>query len=217
MARRIDVKEENSPALADVLKTMKSILPTSCSVDPDALDLVKKCVSRFISSVSSEAISRSVHNGSNALTSDDIVGALDTIGYEDYKLPIELYLAKFSSHAVMKRPPEVVKAARKVKHVNSSSMVPKVAPKSKPNAVPQQAIQSQVGSSSSSSSSSAAVATPAVQTVVLPASLTAPNRTMAQKMEDAIMFAIKNPNISIKRLCEVVGIPRHQFKEALQV
>lgn len=217
--------EDHSPALADVIKTMKSILPTSCSVDPEALDLVKKCVSRFISSVSSEAIARSIHQESNAVTSDEIVQAVECIGYDDYKLPIELYLNKFSSHAIMKRPAEVVKAKRTTKHTNgaaASSRAPK--PKPAPRPVVQPFFQKTVPLSSSSlaavpgpgvSSSSSSTAPVPQQSVVLPAVLTASNRTMSQKIQDTIQFAIKHPGVHMKKLCDTVGIPRHDFKTAL--
>jgi hypothetical protein len=122
--------------LENVHQVMKNILPTDCTIDDDALELMKKCVAEFISSVGCEAVSKSVNDSKNSVSSLEVLTSLHNIGFDEYVEPMQLYIARTKI-----RPPVLSLigqeyAAEKAKKLKKSHVKPETTTPSVPTQLP---------------------------------------------------------------------------------
>lgn len=102
--------------IANVYKIMRRAVPQSAKISKEAKELVQECVSEFISFVTSECATRSPsrfdfrrlivhfrHRASDrciqgrrkTITGDDIIGAMEILGFDNYVVPLTIYMNKF--------------------------------------------------------------------------------------------------------------------------
>ena len=79
----------------NVSKLMKSVLPPSAKVSREAKECVQECVSELISFVTSEASERCLEDYRKTVNGEDILKALEDLGFENYSEVLKIYLAKY--------------------------------------------------------------------------------------------------------------------------
>ncbi|KAM0917732.1 hypothetical protein ACQ4PT_009185 [Festuca glaucescens] len=80
--------------IANVIRIMRRVLPLQAKISDDAKELVQDCVSEFISFVTGEANERCHAEHRKTVTSEDVVWAMDNLGFDDYVMPLTAFLQR---------------------------------------------------------------------------------------------------------------------------
>uniref|UniRef100_A0A0K8TR36 Putative nuclear transcription factor y subunit beta-like protein n=1 Tax=Tabanus bromius TaxID=304241 RepID=A0A0K8TR36_TABBR len=81
--------------ICNIVKIMKKAIPENGKIAKDARECIQECVSEFISFITSEAIDRSHEENRKTVNGDDILHAMNVLGFENYIEPLSLYLYKY--------------------------------------------------------------------------------------------------------------------------
>ncbi|XP_064078120.1 uncharacterized protein LOC135195669 isoform X1 [Macrobrachium nipponense] len=86
--------------IANIARIMKKGIPRTGKVSgykiaKDARECVQECVSEFISFVTSEASDRCHQEKRKTINGEDILWAMNALGFENYVEPLKIYLQKF--------------------------------------------------------------------------------------------------------------------------
>jgi nuclear transcription Y subunit beta len=81
---------------------MKRALPDNAKIAKDAKETVQECVSEFISFITSEASDKCQQEKRKTINGDDILWAMNTLGFENYVRPLQQYLIKYRESAKTK-------------------------------------------------------------------------------------------------------------------
>ena len=103
---------------ANVIRIMRRALPAHAKISDDAKEAIQECVSEFISFVTGEANERCRMQHRKTVNAEDIVWALNRLGFDDYVVPLSVFLERMRdpeagtggaaagySRAVMSAPP----------------------------------------------------------------------------------------------------------------
>jgi histone H3/H4 len=80
--------------IANVIRIMRRVLPPHAKISDDAKELIQECVSEFISFVTGEANERCHAEHRKTVTAEDVVWAMDHLGFDDYVLPLTAFLQR---------------------------------------------------------------------------------------------------------------------------
>ncbi|KAM3961626.1 nuclear factor Y-box B [Aphomia sociella] len=86
--------------IANIAKIMKRAIPENGKIAKDARECVQECISEFISFVTSEASDRCQVEKRKTINGEDVLFALNTLGFDNYVEPLKLYLKKFRETAL---------------------------------------------------------------------------------------------------------------------
>ena len=81
--------------VANISRIMKKALPPNAKISKDAKECVQECVSEFISFVTSEACERCLSDRRKTINGDDLLSAMETLGFEKYLESLRVYLQKY--------------------------------------------------------------------------------------------------------------------------
>lgn len=81
--------------IANVARIMKKSIPKTGKIAKDAKECVQECVSEFISFITSEASERCHQEKRKTINGEDILFAMQTLGFDTYVEPLKLYLQKY--------------------------------------------------------------------------------------------------------------------------
>ncbi|XP_059315577.1 nuclear transcription factor Y subunit B-3-like [Lycium ferocissimum] len=81
--------------IANVGRIMKKVIPGNGKMSKDAKETMQECVSEFISFVTGEASEKCQREKRKTINGDDIIGAIQILGFEDYVNPLKQYLNKY--------------------------------------------------------------------------------------------------------------------------
>ncbi|KAK6980965.1 nuclear transcription factor Y subunit B-1 [Favolaschia claudopus] len=84
--------------IANVSRIMKAAVPPSTKIGKDAKECVQECVSEFISFITSEAAERSLVEKRKTIGGEDILYAMNSLGFDNYAEVLKIYLAKLREH-----------------------------------------------------------------------------------------------------------------------
>ena len=91
-----DFKEQDRTLpIANIARIMKQAVPENAKVSKEAKDITQLCVTEFIAFITSEAKERCALERRKTVTGEDIIAALDTLGFENYAIVLRKYLAKY--------------------------------------------------------------------------------------------------------------------------
>jgi nuclear transcription Y subunit beta len=80
---------------------MKNALDKNTKIARDAKETVQECVSEFISFITSEACEKCKLENRKTINGDDIMFAMDTLGFSNYIEVLKPYLAKYREVTVI--------------------------------------------------------------------------------------------------------------------
>ncbi|KAI8854764.1 histone-fold-containing protein [Chytridium lagenaria] len=96
MADDEDVREQDRILpIANVARIMKRALPENAKIAKDAKECVQECVSEFIAFITSEASDRCQLEKRKTINGDDILWAMQSLGFENYHETLKVYLGKY--------------------------------------------------------------------------------------------------------------------------
>ncbi|KAG5447735.1 hypothetical protein CRM22_000641 [Opisthorchis felineus] len=81
--------------IANVAKIMKRAVPGNGKIAKDAKECVQECVSEFISFITSEAAERCQAEKRKTINGEDILCAMNTLGFDNYVEPLKSFLVKY--------------------------------------------------------------------------------------------------------------------------
>ncbi|KAF1802277.1 histone-fold-containing protein [Mucor lusitanicus] len=92
----IDIKEQDRfLPIANVARIMKKALPENAKIAKEAKECVQECVSEFISFITSEASDRCQQEKRKTINGEDILWAMQSLGFENYTEALKIYLGKY--------------------------------------------------------------------------------------------------------------------------
>ena len=81
--------------IANIARIMKKVLPNNAKVAKDGKECIQECVSEFISFITSEASERCLQENRKTVNGDDIIWAMNALGFDNYCEPMSIYLQKY--------------------------------------------------------------------------------------------------------------------------
>ncbi|XP_062522401.1 uncharacterized protein LOC134197148 isoform X2 [Corticium candelabrum] len=81
--------------IANVARIMKRNIPKSGKISKEAKECVQECVSEFISFITSEASERCQQEKRKTINGDDILYAMQTLGFDNYIEPLRVFLQNY--------------------------------------------------------------------------------------------------------------------------
>lgn len=81
--------------IANISRIMKKALPPNAKISKDAKECVQECVSEFISFITSEACEKCMSERRKTINGEDLMHAMNTLGYEKYVETLRVYLQKY--------------------------------------------------------------------------------------------------------------------------
>ncbi|PZC79251.1 uncharacterized protein LOC110374976 isoform X1 [Helicoverpa armigera] len=81
--------------IANIAKIMKRAIPENGKIAKDARECVQECISEFISFVTSEASDRCQVEKRKTINGEDVLFAMNALGFDNYVEPLKLYLKKY--------------------------------------------------------------------------------------------------------------------------
>ncbi|ORY98760.1 histone-fold-containing protein [Syncephalastrum racemosum] len=92
----LDLKEQDRYLpIANVARIMKKSLPENAKIAKEAKECVQECVSEFISFITSEASDRCQQEKRKTINGEDILWAMQSLGFENYAEALKIYLVKY--------------------------------------------------------------------------------------------------------------------------
>jgi nuclear transcription Y subunit beta len=73
---------------------MKQAIPSSAKIAKDAKECVQECVSEFIAFVTAEAAERCGNEKRKTIGGEDILVAMQALGFDNYAETLKIHLAK---------------------------------------------------------------------------------------------------------------------------
>ncbi|KAF0407940.1 histone-fold-containing protein [Gigaspora margarita] len=99
-----DFKEQDRfLPIANVARIMKRALPDNAKIAKEAKECVQECVSEFISFITSEASDRCQQEKRKTINGEDILWAMQSLGFENYADALKIYLAKYRETTKIER------------------------------------------------------------------------------------------------------------------
>ncbi|PUZ60981.1 hypothetical protein GQ55_4G231700 [Panicum hallii var. hallii] len=80
--------------VANVSRIMRHALPPHAKISDDAKEMIQDCVSEFISFVTGEANERCHTEHRKTVTAEDLVWAMNRLGFDDYIRPLNAFLQR---------------------------------------------------------------------------------------------------------------------------
>ena len=90
--------------IANISRIMKKGLPPNAKLSKEAKQTVQECVSEFISFITSEACERCMSDKRKTLNCEDLLHALNILGFDRYIDILQTYLHKLREGSKNERP-----------------------------------------------------------------------------------------------------------------
>lgn len=81
--------------IANVIRIMRKILPPHAKISDDAKETIQECVSEYISFITGEANDRCQREQRKTITAEDILWAMNKLGFDDSIEPLTVYLHSY--------------------------------------------------------------------------------------------------------------------------
>ena len=89
-----EIQDRNLP-LANINRIMKRVLPVNMKISKEELLEIQKCISEFISFITSEAGEKCLAERRKTLNGEDILFSLSSMGFDNYSDVLSVYLNKY--------------------------------------------------------------------------------------------------------------------------
>lgn len=86
---------------------VKCALPDNAKIAKDAKETIQECVSEFILFISSEACDRCQQEKRKTINGDDLLWAMQTLGFDNYIEPLRVYLARYREYMKVDKMPSL--------------------------------------------------------------------------------------------------------------
>jgi nuclear transcription Y subunit beta len=91
-----EIKEQDRfLPIANINRIMKKSLPANAKISKEAKECVQECVSEYISFITNEASDQCVHEKRKTINGEDLLRAMQNLGFDDYLEHLRLYLQRY--------------------------------------------------------------------------------------------------------------------------
>eukprot|EP00177_Eucheuma_denticulatum_P008046 GFKZ01014652.1.p1 GENE.GFKZ01014652.1~~GFKZ01014652.1.p1 ORF type:complete len:159 (-),score=20.74 GFKZ01014652.1:88-564(-) len=80
---------------ANISRIMRSTIPTNCKIAKDAKQIMQTCLSAFIALITAEAAQQCNKEKRKTMNGDDLLAAVQCLGFDQYVHPLKLYLLRY--------------------------------------------------------------------------------------------------------------------------
>lgn len=87
--------QDRTLPIANVARIMKQAVPETAKISKEAKEMMQLAVSEFIAFITSEAKDRCYQERRKTVTGEDLIIAMEGLGFENYALVLRQYLAKY--------------------------------------------------------------------------------------------------------------------------
>lgn len=92
--------------IANIIRIMKKgPVPEHAKISKDAKGCIQSSVTEFIGFITGEASDRCIHEKRKTINGDDILWALERLGFDNYMEPLRIYLGKWRDSIAAPIPP----------------------------------------------------------------------------------------------------------------
>lgn len=99
MSESVQLREQDKwLPIANVYRIVKTALPKNAKVSREAKECVQECVSEFVSFVTSEASEKCCAERRKTINGEDILYAMESLGFENYAEVLKIYLTKYREY-----------------------------------------------------------------------------------------------------------------------
>ncbi|KAL2336940.1 hypothetical protein Fmac_011386 [Flemingia macrophylla] len=88
-------EQDHYMPIANVIRIMRRILPSHAKISDDAKEMIQECVSEYIGFITSEANDRCQKEQRRTVTADDLLWAMEKLGFDDYARLLSVYLQRY--------------------------------------------------------------------------------------------------------------------------
>lgn len=88
---------ERSLPSANISRIMRTNIPANCKLAKDAKDTMQTCLSAFVAFVTSEAAHQCKREKRKTMNGDDLLAAMQHLGFVQYVQPLNMYLMRYRS------------------------------------------------------------------------------------------------------------------------
>jgi len=81
--------------VANIQRIMRRLLPADEKISKDAKEVLQESLSEFVCFVTEEAAGRCAEEKRKTINGDDLIFALQNLGFEEYVPPLQSYLAQY--------------------------------------------------------------------------------------------------------------------------
>ncbi|XP_058728508.1 nuclear transcription factor Y subunit B-1-like [Vicia villosa] len=92
------IDEETHMPIKNVTRIMQRAIPPNRRISKGAKESIQLCVTEFMNIVTSEANERCKAESRQIISGEDLIWAMDRLGFEDYVGPLLLYHQKYLNH-----------------------------------------------------------------------------------------------------------------------
>nr|AEG76899.1 putative transcription factor H2A superfamily protein [Linum usitatissimum] len=89
------IREQDHMPITNIIRIMRRVLPPHAKISDDAKETIQQCVSEYISFITGEANEHCQHQQRKTVTADDVLFAMQKLGFDNYLEPLSLYLARY--------------------------------------------------------------------------------------------------------------------------
>lgn len=90
--------EEQHIPIVQLTRIMRRALPSHVKISDGAKESIQLCLSEFMSIITSEASERCKIEHRKIVTANDLIWAMDRLGFEDYVGPLVFYLQRYRNY-----------------------------------------------------------------------------------------------------------------------
>lgn len=92
--------EDTCIPINKLLRIMRRALPPQGRISNDAKEAMQMCVNEFIGLITDEANEKCKKESRKTVTAEDIIWAMDWLGFDDYVQPLIDYLKRYRNNEI---------------------------------------------------------------------------------------------------------------------
>ncbi|GMS95575.1 hypothetical protein PENTCL1PPCAC_17750 [Pristionchus entomophagus] len=91
--------------ICNIARVMRRMVPESGKMSKESKEAIQEAVSEFISFITSEASDKCIEEQRKTITCDDLLNAIEVMGFEKYVEPLKLFMTRYREATRADRPP----------------------------------------------------------------------------------------------------------------
>ncbi|KAK7385050.1 hypothetical protein VNO78_30757 [Psophocarpus tetragonolobus] len=106
---------------ANMVRIMQKVLPSEATVSEETKQMMEKCVSKFISIITSEANKICHKEHRKIVTVEDMLCAMHSLGFDNYVEPLTIFLKRYRSEVENLRNDDCVHNGKAMSNIDPSN------------------------------------------------------------------------------------------------
>uniref|UniRef100_A0A914Y454 Transcription factor CBF/NF-Y/archaeal histone domain-containing protein n=1 Tax=Panagrolaimus superbus TaxID=310955 RepID=A0A914Y454_9BILA len=103
--QQVILEQERFMPIANISRIMKRVLPEHAKLSKESKECIQECITEFFLFVTSEAAEKCNAEKRKTITGEDLLASMETLGFDNYLLPLRALLKKHKEATRSERPP----------------------------------------------------------------------------------------------------------------